>query len=247
MTATTTRQVLHRVGAHVVGRRRFEVSGRFGLRASPGGFASPAFGDGPEVVRVAGTLLIREVAGDATTMPIPGASLRAMARFAGTDLNVPFSAGDDTPELGDSDAAVELDEAVTHQIADWFDLAWRVLDDVVGGTSEQTGGGAIDSRRTEAGPATIQLWPEHFDVGTNIGLPSGDRINLGFSPGDGYEPAPYVYVGPQGSERRGDADFWNAPFGAVLRSSELPAAREGAGPKCTEFLRTGIANASSPS
>ena len=54
MTNTTTREVLHRVAAHVLGRRRYQVSGRFGLRASPGGFATPAFGDGPEVVRIAG-------------------------------------------------------------------------------------------------------------------------------------------------------------------------------------------------
>ena len=32
---TSTRQGLHRVAAHILARRRFDVSGRFGLRASP--------------------------------------------------------------------------------------------------------------------------------------------------------------------------------------------------------------------
>ncbi|TML41944.1 MAG: hypothetical protein E6G27_05890, partial [Actinobacteria bacterium] len=57
---TSTRQGLHRVAAHILSRRRFDVSGRFGLRAGPGGIATPSFGDGPETIRVAGTTLVRE-------------------------------------------------------------------------------------------------------------------------------------------------------------------------------------------
>ena len=47
-----TRLDLHRLCAHVLGRRRFVVSGHFGLRASPGGLATPAFGPEPETLRI---------------------------------------------------------------------------------------------------------------------------------------------------------------------------------------------------
>ena len=64
-------------------------------------------------------------------------------------------------------------------------------------------------RRFEPGAAPV-LWPEHFDVGIVVG-----EVNYGVSPGDGYEPEPYAYVGPWTPPDQDD--FWNAPFGAVLR------------------------------
>src|SRR5579863_256849 len=76
---TATRVELHRVAAHILARRRHDVSGRFGLRPSPGGFATPAFGEGPEVVRVANGTLVREAAGGASYLPLAGASLRRLA------------------------------------------------------------------------------------------------------------------------------------------------------------------------
>ena len=57
------------------------------------------------------------------------------------------------------------------------------------------------------------LWPEHFDLGF-----SRSEVNYGISPGDGYHPAPYAYVGPH-APRSGS--FWNAPFGAVRAAAEL--------------------------
>ena len=58
------------------------------------------------------------------------------------------------------------------------------------------------------------LWPEHFDVGMDR-----DEVNYGVSPGDGFCPEPYAYVGPWAFSGRAatdpaDAAFWNAPFGA---------------------------------
>jgi hypothetical protein len=232
MTRTATRETLHRVAAHVLGRRRFQVSGRFGLRASPGGFATPAFGEGPEALRIAGTALVREVAGDVRVMSMEGASLGDMAVFTDADLGTPFVAGDDSPELGDPNQPLSFDVEVARTIADWLDLAWRVLDEVVAG------------QPSDAAAVTVQLWPEHFDAGTNLSLPTGDRINLGFSPGDGYEAEPYLYVGPWNAERHGDPAFWNAPFGAALRSSEAMAAPD-PGTTCVAFLREGIRQASS--
>jgi hypothetical protein len=86
-----------------------------------------------------------------------------------------------------------------------------------------------------AGATTTQLWPEHFDAGCSV-----DQVNLGFSPGDGFESAPYAYVGPWGEGRPGPAEYWNAPFGAVLRSAEV---LDSADPMavCLEFVRQGLA------
>lgn len=81
--AETTRQTLQRVAVHILGRRRYEVTGRFGLRASPGGFATPAFGPDSEILRVAGTSLVRETAQGVSFRPITGATLRKLAAFAG--------------------------------------------------------------------------------------------------------------------------------------------------------------------
>jgi hypothetical protein len=223
----STRLELHRVATHVLARRRFDVSGRFGLRASPGGFATPAFGDGPEVIRVSGTTLVREVAGVATLVPITGSTLRSLAAFSGVDLAAPFSAGEGMPPPGDLDAPIQLDAPAAAVIADWYDLGWRVLDAVVAALP------------AEAAPATIQLWPEHFDAGTTVVAASDERVNLGFSAGDSYEAEPYAYLGPWSAERPGDKGYWNAPFGAVLRRSEVEAAPE-PHKVCWEFFQTGI-------
>jgi hypothetical protein len=213
---------LHLVAAHVLGRRRYEVSGRFGLRASPGGIATPAFGDGPDVVRVDGTMLVVERGATSLTTSVAGASLRSLAAFAGSNIDGEFSVGPDTPAVGDADAALVCDEAEAMALARWFDLGWQALDRVVDGLSATTE------------ITTTQLWPEHFDAGRAVG-----QVNLGFSPGDGFEGAPYAYVGPWGEARPGPAAYWNAPFGAVLRSSDVLV---GGDPMaaCLEFLQQGL-------
>jgi hypothetical protein len=222
-----TRQTLHRVAAHVLGRRRYEVCGRFGLRASPGGFATPAYGAGPEILRVAGETIVRETATDAAYLTITGSSIRTVASFAGADLEAGFSSGPDTPGLGDLDAPLEVDVAAAAALADWYSLGWQVLDQVLTGLP------------ADAEPAVVQLWPEHFDVGTNVGLPSRSRVNLGASPGDSFSNKPYLYVGPWGADRPGDPAFWNAPFGAVLGWAELVDAPNSVDTGVA-FLRTGL-------
>jgi hypothetical protein len=205
------RLTLHRVAAHVLGRRRHDVTGRFGLRPSPGGFATPAFGerDAVEVVRVADGVLVRETASGAAYLPIAGATVRGLAAFAGTDIASKFSVGADTPELDDVDAALDLDRQAARALADWFSLGARALDAV------------LAALPPSAAPAVVQLWPEHFDLGTNVVAGGGERVNLGASPGDAFSDEPYLYVGPWGAERPGDQAFWNAPFGAVLRAGDV--------------------------
>ncbi len=211
MDVTSTRETLHRVAAHVLGRGRHRATGRFGLRAAPGGFATPAYGDGPEVLRVASGFLVHETAGGATYVAIDGASLGDLAGVADVTLEEGFSVGTDTPPAGDVERPLVLDGAAARLLAEWLLLGQEVLDHVSAALPR------------EASPAVVQLWPEHFDLATHLTLPDGNGVNLGASLGDRFSEDPYFYVGPWSDARPGDAAYWNAPFGAVLRRSELVA------------------------
>ena len=222
---STTRGELHRIGAHVLGRRRYAVSGHFGLRASPGGISTPAFGPEPETLRLTPVCLVREVGPVSRGLALAGATMSSLAAFAGADLDGEFSAGGDMPALGAADEPLELDGQELAGLFAWFDLGWRVLDEV------------LAERAASCVSSTIQLWPEHFDVGTALepGTGDGGGANLGFSPGDGFCDDPYVYVGPRGPARPGPSSFWNAPFGAFQPRSEVHDADD-----CLAFLRTGL-------
>jgi hypothetical protein len=228
-----TRSALHRVAAHILGRRRFVVSGRFGLRAGPAGIVTPSFGDDPETIRIAGTTLVREVSGLGTRLSINGSTLAQLAAFVDVDLDEPFDSGPDTPPVGPVDVPFDLAVDPLTQITDWLALAWHVLDEVA---AAQPG---------QAEVATIQLWPEHFDAATTVTLPSAQPVNLGFSPGDGYESEPYVYVGPSSPARPGAPGFWNAPFGAARRFSDVQASPDPA-ETCRRFLAEGLARVTVP-
>lgn len=219
-----TRDALQRVATHVLARARHASTGRFGLRATPGGFGTPAFGDAVEVLRVSGDALVRERDGRASAMPLHGATLADLAAFAGVDLTTPFSAGDDTVPIGDAHAALSIDAAEVARLADWWHLGWRILDTVAAGARDAM---------------AIQLWPEHFDAGTSVAIGEADRCNLGASPGDGFSDEPYLYLGPWSDARPGDAAYWNAGFGAVLTRREVLAAPDPflAG---VQFLRRGL-------
>jgi hypothetical protein len=217
-----TRDALHRVAAHVLARRRADVTGRIGLRATPGGVGTPAFGDEVEVLRTSGAVLVRERAGHASAVPMT--TLADLAAAAGVDLGGPLDIGHDPPPLGDPDAPLGIDAASARALGDWFALVTETLD----------GLGAAD-------PSAVQIWPEHFDAACDVawGSGAGERANLGGSPGDGFHAEPYLYVGPWGPERPGDPEYWNAPFGAILPHARLreswDARREAAA-----FLRRGL-------
>lgn len=216
----STRSDLHRTAAHVLGRRRYAVSGRFGLRATPGGIGTPAFGPEPETLRLTSAFLVREVGGESRQMALTGATLASLAEFAGADLAAEFSAGADAPALGPTDEPLSLDASELDVLFSWYDFGWRVLDEVAGGVGKAS---------------TIQLWPEHFDAGTSLDFGPDDGVNLGFSPGDSFCDEPYAYVGPWGAARPGPASYWNAPFGAVLPRSEVQRPDE-----CVAFLLIGL-------
>jgi hypothetical protein len=227
----TTRTDLHRLCAHVLGRRRYAVSGHFGLRASPDGLATPAFGLEPETLRLTPACLVREVGTESSSVSLQGATLEELARFADADLGSDYSTGANTPDLGSTTEPLHLPPDELTLIFDWFALGWRVLDTV---------GTELPDKWTHS---TVQLWPEHFDAGTNVVFnragagadADADGVTLGFSAGDSFSEEPYAYVGPWGPERPGDPGFWNAPFGALVTRAQA-----GDASACVAFLRTGL-------
>jgi hypothetical protein len=219
-----TRHTLQRIATHILARRRHLVSGRFGLRATPGGIGTPALGapEALEVVRTSGTYLVHELGDRVQIVPMAGATLAHLAATVDVDLTTEFTVGTDTPDIGDVDAPLQLDAEVVAALADWYDLGWRALD-IVG----------LDAQS----PAPIQLWPEHFDASCliAIGPEPNDRCDVGVSPGDQHHDEPYLYVGPWGTRRPGTKEYWNASFGAVLPRSAVSSAADAVG-----FYREGL-------
>jgi hypothetical protein len=202
-----TRDVSRRIGAHVMARVRHRAVGRIDLCPTPGGFGTPAFGTDHSVLRISGgTFLVESTAERAVThaLPVQGATLRALATLAGADLETVFDVGHDTPPLGDVDEPLEFDAAVARRLGAWWAAGLQAID------------AAVASLPADAAPGRARLWPEHFDLGTDVGVAGGGRVNLGASAGDGFHDEPYLYVGPWDDVRPGDGAYWNAPFGAVL-------------------------------
>jgi hypothetical protein len=225
-----TRLELQRVAVHVLARRRHALSGRFGLRATPGGIGTPAAGPDAEVVRVDGSTLVRERTGaraSTAVLDLRSASLADAAALVEVDLTADFSAGADTPPVDDVDRPLDLDPGALSVLAGWFALGWRVLDAAVAGAGRG------------AEPSVVQLWPEHFDAGCDLAAAPGRRVNLGASPGDEGHPEPYLYVGPWDAERPGDPAYWNAPFGARLPYAALEGVEDPAA-LALDFLRAGL-------
>jgi hypothetical protein len=101
------------------------------------------------------------------------------------------------------------------------------------------------------GSTTRQIWPEHFDLGGSVtlaggaagaaGVAGGPQANVGASPGDGFDPLPYLYLGPWTGDRPGDPAYWNAPFGAVLRAEQLVGLAPTDGlARAAGFIRQGL-------
>jgi len=227
-----TRTALHRVATHVLARKRFAATGRFGLRVTPGGFGTPLFGDAEneELVRVSGGSLVREhrdADGPHTTIvPLDGTSIAAAAGAIDLELDPAFSVGKDTPELGDGDSPLTVDPAAVAVMAEILALGAVSLDAVLARLGP------------DATPIIAQVWPEHFDLGLDVGV-GRQRVNLGASVGDGYHEAPYVYVGPWNADRPGDPAYWNVGFGALLGYDALVVAADPV-ESVVDFFETGL-------
>ncbi len=222
------RTVLQVVAAQLLARRRFALDGHIGLRPTPGGFGTLAAGPHAEVVRVAGTWLLRERTGSPSVtdvLDLRSTDWQTAADWVEVDLTAAVELGGDAPEVGDPGAVIGLDPAAAATVAEWLSLGGQALDTVV-------------AERGGTDGSVVQLWPEHFDAGCDVATASG-RANLGASTGDGFHPEPYLYVGPHSRERPGDTGFWNAPFGAVVGHSEIAVAVDPIG-AMVEFLHQGL-------
>ena len=135
-------------------------------------------------------------------------SLASLADAIGVELDVGFSVGKDSPELGDPRRPLRIDPLAVQTLGDWYALGASAIDRSVAGLDSGAAGVA-------------RLWPEHFDLGTDVEVAPGRRCNLGASAGDEWHPEPYLYVGPWGDERPGNDGYWNAPFGAVCGYADI--------------------------
>lgn len=217
-----TRTAWHTLAERVLAPARHAATGRIGLRPAPGGFATPEFA-GTTVAVDCATLVITSAAGtrreDVTT-------LGAAAAFAGVpdgaDTGV-YAAT--TP--GDPGTPLTIDPAAAAALASWFAFGAEVL-------------GTWAAEQRDDTPSEVQLWPEHFDLATDLGPDDARRANYGASPGDGGHQLPYLYVGPW---RPDDDPFWNAGSFARLGHLDLERATDPIA-RALEFFAAGHARLS---
>lgn len=211
-----TRIALHRLAAYVIAPVRHTVTGRFGLRATPGGFGTPPFGDDDRRVRVSGRELIDETATGVRSTEIT--SLDAAAEFLGSAVDPETAAEHDSPPVGDSSADLGIDETASLFLGDWFGVAFEALERV-----------RQDDESVDA--SIVQLWPGHFDPAIEVG-DEAHRASYGASPGDHNIDEPYLYVALWSPDDAGidpTDPVWNGePFtGAMLKLGDFP---DGSGP-----------------
>ncbi len=215
-TFPASRLALHRVAAYVVSPARRQAMGRMGLRAAPGGFATPTFStpNGMASVAVTGT--------DVEVSTVDGSrragltTLAEAGEFVGTSPDVAWAAELDIPIPGDLSASLSIEPADAAALAAWYAFGWSILEEL-----------SLDPASVD--PSDPQLWPEHFDPAIEIGSDAArHRASYGFSPGDvtqsaepGAELLPYVYVAPWYADDRPDSELWNAGRLAVLRYEDL--------------------------
>lgn len=203
-TFAQTREALHRVAEQLVAPAR-KPQNEIALRQTPGGFGTPPFEVGGEEVQVAcdGVELAVTRGGELDRIALT--SLADAGTHLGEALLPDGAPQDATPLAIDPDAAACL--------ADFYAFADGVLRAV---------GAELPA---DADVSEINLWPEHFDLAFEAGSEAtGERANLGASPGDEEHPEPYLYVGPWTPPVAGE--LWNATAfkGAELGYRELAAA-----------------------
>lgn len=205
----TTRLALHAVAEHVACPARFHANGKIGLRFTRAGFGTPFFwggGDTRQVRVEVGELVVADGGGlhrHALTTLGEAAVAAGVERGAPTEVFTPTTAVD--PE-----APLAVDPVSAQLLGQWFGLAAAALEQVRADLPEADP------------PARVQLWPEHFDLATDLGTEAdGSRVTFGASPGDAANPEPYLYVLPWAEVERGG--FWNAESftGALLPYAAL--------------------------
>ena len=226
-TLVETRTALHRLAAYVVAPVRHRANGKFGLRWTLGGFGTPFFGDDRQV-RVEGTVLVDQRGDSVRRAPI--GSLREAADFLDGEVDPETAAEHDSPEVGDLDEPLTVDEAAVAFLGNWFGMAYAALE-------------AVRADPASIDPSRPQLWPGHFDPAIEVGSET-TRASYGASPGDHGSDAPYLYVSlwsPDELDIDPDDPFWNADgfVGRVLDLDDLLGSASGGDPAAaaTRFWR----------
>jgi hypothetical protein len=92
---------------------------------------------------------------------------------------------------------LDVDEEASRSLGDWYGFTASVLEE-------------LRAQFPDREPSRVQLWPEHFDLATELGSEAaGLRAGFGGSPGDDLHDEPYLYVVPWVPERA-DGEPWNA-------------------------------------
>lgn len=220
-----TRDALHQIAFFAVSPARYQAIGRMGLRAIPGGFGTPEF-EG-RVARVEGNTLVHEHHGESDAQTIT--TVRDACSFLGVEYEVDwYQTFRDPLTPVDPDAPLEVHDAASRSLGDWFGFGFDVLETL------RSYGSADDD------VSTVQLWPEHFDPAIEMGSQDrGLRASYGLSPGDRAHADPYAYVAAWGEIDRSN-EFWNdqAFNGASLGYSDLVAAPDPA-KRALDFLLEG--------
>lgn len=212
-----TRDSLRALACYVIAPFRKARMGRIGLRPTGDGFGTPAFDDGTRVIVRGDRLLVEP------ERSTPITTLRAAAAFVGVDLSDDPGVGRDIPPFTPH-ADLAVDASASLALGAWYRFGQRQLD-------------RLDGADLADDVSDMQLWPEHFDLAVTVDLAAG-ATTIGFSPGDAYEPEPYVYVGPH--DREGLAgSYWNAPFGAILTHTQLRSTRD-ADDLAAAFIENGL-------
>jgi hypothetical protein len=201
---TATRGSLHRLAEHVLAPARYASTQRIGLRQSPGGIATPPFGETDRVVAIdrLELVVIDHTGPRSGSRRSPITTVADAARFVGIAPGAPQGVyRPSTPLEPDAPLPVDLDAAEV--IAMWYELTSLALRSFATSIAGDE-------------PSEAQLWPEHFDLAL-----SADRINYGGSPGDEYIDMPYLYVGPFEGPPAQDDPFWNQSFGAAIGFDEI--------------------------
>lgn len=207
-----TRRSWHALAEHVLAPARYAATGRIGLRATPGGFGTPIFGS-DEQVRVEADVLVHVRDGEERARA-PITTLREAAGLLGREAGAAPGVYEPTTPC-QPDTRLPIDPSAAAVLADWLGLGTSVLEQLRADTT------------LEDNPSLVQLWPEHFDLATELGdATRGTRGTFGASPGDDEHAEPYLYV-THWSDVPPDP-YWNDTTfaGASLSWRELRAAED---------------------
>jgi hypothetical protein len=188
---------------------RHQVNGKIGLRFTKGGFGTPFFGDDRQLRVESGKLTIQQ-ADQAEALRITTIGAACEAAEIGYEPDW-FAGFRDPLTPDDPEADLAIEENAVSALGSLYGFAHSVLEELR--ATSQDG----DQ------PSLVQLWPEHFDVGLDLGeATKSGRATFGLSPGDQDHPEPYLYVSAWTAVDRSEP-FWNDHFfnGASLAYQQL--------------------------